>query len=130
MKKYKATWADVHGQKHDEGVFVVTEENERVLVLERLTTGTGAHYPDVQTVVLPKEGYAPAERSFVSNPQYWQECIQVHLGSHPWAFVFEPTHATVYVIEVEQPQTQGFLEDFLADNGVEYFKDGEPVNVN
>lgn len=128
-KKYKSTWTDVHGQKHDEGVFVVTEENERVLTLERLTTGTGAVFPEVQTIVLPKEGYAPAENSFVKSPQYWVEAIQVHLGGHAWAFVFEPTRAAIYVIEVEQPQTQSFLEDFLADNNVEYSKDGVP-NVN
>lgn len=124
--KYKATWADVHGQKHDEGVFVVTGEDARGLTLERLTTGTGAHYPDVQTIVLPKEGYAPAENSFVSNPQYWGETIQVHLGGFAWAFVFEPTRAAIYIIEVEQPQTQEYLEDFLADNNVEYSKDGKP----
>jgi hypothetical protein len=69
-------------------------------------------------IELPKEGHT-IESDFVKSPQYWTNTIQVHLGEHAFAFIFEPLGKR-YVIELNDEQKQLWLEEFLDDNKIDY----------
>lgn len=119
--KYICYRTDVHGLRHPEGEFVVIEETDEMLKLRSTRAYNISIFKNVGDILLPKEGtrYNPDGLNyFVKNPQYWQRSIQVHLGDHPFAFIFEPQKR--YVIELEDAQKQLWLEEFLDDNKIDY----------
>lgn len=116
--KYNCYWVDAHGNKKNEGQFLVTQENEGVIMLSRQSVGEASQFPKQLAIVLNKEFGKVTTEGFATNYQYWGTSIQVHLGDFAFPFIFE-MHKR-YVIQVDDAQKQEWLEEFLDDNKIDY----------
>ena len=120
---YSCYWINADGVKRWEGTFRVVEETKEKIKLYRTQASGLSIYPDKTELELPKEGYKSVD-AFITNPQYWTDNIQVHLGNHGFAFIFEIIGKN-YLIQLKDKEKQKWLEEFLDDNKIKYAKSNQ-----
>jgi hypothetical protein len=94
--KYLCYWIDCHGEKKEEGVFKVASKNKKIINLEMVEVGEWCRFEDFKKRTLPrdesvkKSEYSTSRKYPTTNPQFWQDTIQVHHQQFGYPFIYEP----------------------------------------